>query len=128
MEDEPLFTGDKPLTIGQASKALVQFREAVIKAEMDKWEPHRSILRDGMIETFTTQHLSDLEDWFYKVPQFQRSGTNSLEKKFFLTRICEIIERIDGNITQGPRPDELFRLTPLPAARPPCQTPLPLVP
>ena len=60
MEDEPLFTGDKPLTIGQASKALVQFREAVIKAEMDKWEPHRSILRDGMIETFTTQHLSEL--------------------------------------------------------------------
>src|SRR5215471_15088433 len=64
----PPFAGDKPLTIGQASKALEQFRENVIKAEMDNWEPHRSILRDSMIETFISQHLSDPGEWFQKVP------------------------------------------------------------
>jgi REase_MTES_1575/Protein of unknown function (DUF3320) len=126
--DEALFAGDKRLTIGQGSKALEQFREVVIKPEMDNWEPHRSILRDSMIETLITQQLSDPEEWFQKVPQFQRSGTNPLEKRLFLTRICEIIERIEGSITQGPGPNEPFTLTPPNAARLPYQTPLPLRP
>ena len=128
VEEEVLFASDKPLTIGQASKTLEQFREMVIKAEMDNWEPHRSILRDSMIETFVMQHLSDPADWFQKVPQFQRSGTSPLEKQLFLTRICEIVERIDGSMTQGLGPNEPFTLTPLNAARPPYQTPLPLRP
>jgi len=48
-----------------------------------------------MIATFVTQHLNDPDDWFRKVPQFQRSGTNPVEKALFLTRICEIVDRID---------------------------------
>jgi very-short-patch-repair endonuclease len=128
VEEEPLFASDKPLTIGQASKALEQFRELVIKTEMDNWEPHRSILRDSMIETFVMQHISDPEEWFQKVPQFQRSGTNPLEKRLFLTRICEIVERIDGSMTQGPEANEPFALTPVNAAQMPYQTPLPLRP
>jgi hypothetical protein len=102
--------------------------ETVIKAEMDNWEPHRSILRDSMIETFVMQRLSDPEDWFRKVPQYQRSGTNPLEKRLFLTRICEIVDRLDGRVTQDSGPNEPFRLTPVIAAKPPYQTALPLRP
>jgi hypothetical protein len=81
-----------------------------------------------MIETFVMQHLSDPDDWFRKVPQYQRSGTNPLEKRLFLTRICEIVDRIDGGMTQYSGPNEPFTLTPLIAAKPPYQTALPLRP
>jgi hypothetical protein len=63
-----------------------------------------------MIETFVRQRMTDPEDWFRKVPQYQRSATNPVEKGLFLSRICEIIERIaDSNpftltspVTQSP--------------------------
>jgi len=89
---------DGPLTEEQAFEVLREFREIVIKQEMTGWEPHRSILRDGMIETFVRQRLTDPEDWFRKVPQYQRSATNPVEKRLFLSRICEITQRIaDSN-------------------------------
>jgi very-short-patch-repair endonuclease len=83
-----------PLTERQAYKALEKFREIVIKEQMADWEPHRSILREGLIETFVRQRLRDPADWFLKVPQFQRSGTNPIEKQHFLSQICEIVDRI----------------------------------
>lgn len=92
-EKAPL-ASDGPLTEEQAFEVLKEFREAVIKQEMTAWEPHRSILRDGMIETFVRQRMTDPEDWFRKVPQYQRSATNPVEKRLFLSRICEIIGRI----------------------------------
>jgi very-short-patch-repair endonuclease len=93
-----LLMGDSPLTEEQGFKALKEFRETVIRRQIVLWEPHRSILRDGMIETFVRQHLTDPEDWFRKVPQYQRSSTNPVEKSLFLSQICEIIERIaDSN-------------------------------
>jgi len=99
-EKAPL-ASDGPLTEEQAFEILKRFREDVIKQEMTAWEPHRSILRDGMIETFVRQRMTDPEDWFRKVPQYQRSATNPVEKRLFLSRICEIIERIvdSGSLT-----------------------------
>jgi hypothetical protein len=95
--EKPLYTGDGPLSPGQASLALKEFRDIVIRNEMPNWEPHRSILRDGMIEAFVSQRLSDPRDWFAKVAHLQRSETNPLEKKLFLERICEIVERIEAD-------------------------------
>jgi hypothetical protein len=95
VEKKPLYAGDGPLSPCQASTALEEFRETVIRNEMAIWEPHRSILRDDMIETFVTQRLSSPEDWFRKVPQVQRAETSPVEKNLFLVRICEIVERID---------------------------------
>jgi very-short-patch-repair endonuclease len=128
--EEPLFkTTGAPLTVSQAYKALEEFREFVIKAEIENWEAHRSILRDGMIETFVTQQLNDPDDWFRKVPQFQRSGTNPVEKTLFLTQICEIVDRIDDERALKRRaPAEPYTLTPPNAAKPPSQTTLPLRP
>ena len=122
-EDKPLYLGDGPLSASQASKALEEFREIVIRNEMANWEPHRSILRDGMIETFVMQRLSDPENWFAKVPQFQRSGTNPIEKNLFLARICEIVDCIDDD-----RTETKAAVTPPETARPPSQIPLPLRP
>lgn len=128
-EEKLLFAGDGPLTASQAFKALEEFREAVIKSEMANWEPHRSILRDSMIETFVMQLLSNPEDWFRKVPQFQRSGTNPIEKNLFLTRICNIVERIDDDSTETRSAQTTpFTLTRPNAASPLAQTPLPLRP
>jgi very-short-patch-repair endonuclease len=92
--EKALLESDGLLTEEQAFEVLKEFREAIIKQEMTAWEPHRSILRDGMIETFVRQRVTDPEDWFRKVLQYQRSATNPLEKRLFLSRICEIIERI----------------------------------
>jgi hypothetical protein len=93
-----LLTRDSQLTEEQAFEALKEFRDTVIRPQSAAWEPHRSILRDGMIETFVRQRVTDPEDWFRKVPQYQRSATNPVEKRLFLSQICEIVERIaDSN-------------------------------
>jgi len=77
--------GVSPLTEEQAFEVLRELRDTVIKEEMTAWEPHRSILRDSMIETFVRQRITDPEDWFRKVPQYQRSATNPVEKRLFLS-------------------------------------------
>lgn len=72
---------------------------------MQPWERHRSILRDGMIETMVAQRLFDPQDWFRKVPQFQRSGTNPAEKVRYLERICNIVSRFDASSSEPvPKP------------------------
>ncbi|MGA8760756.1 MAG: DUF3320 domain-containing protein, partial [Stellaceae bacterium] len=108
---------------------LEEFRESVIKPAIENWEPHRSILRDGMIETFVTQRLNEPGDWFNKVPQFQRSGINPLEKTLFLARICEIVERIGDQSAPSRHPrTEPYTLMPPIAANAPSQAALPLTP
>ena len=117
-EANPLYAGDGPLSAGQASHALEEFRETVIRNEMADWEPDRSILRDDMIETFVTQRLGDPEEWFRKVPQLQRAGTNPVEKNLFLARICEIVDRIvDIRASAMPAPATRVEPTPPVAAR-----------
>jgi very-short-patch-repair endonuclease len=115
------------LTKGQVIQALVSFRDDVIRKEIPDWEMHRSILRDAMIETFVTQHFTDVDEWFAKVPAFLRQATNPMEKNKYLERICEIVSRIDS--TADPRPVSdygVFKLT-SPEGRPkPSQRQLPL--
>jgi hypothetical protein len=97
-QSESPFNGAGPLTVLQVAQALRDFRRTVIAIEMDKWEEHRSILRDAMIETLIAQRITDPEDWFRKVPQFQRSATNAVEKSRYLDAICEIVARLDARV------------------------------
>jgi len=71
---------------------LRQFRDQVISREIKEWEPQRSILRDGMIETLIAQRMIDPADWFSKIPTFQRMGTSPIEKDRYLGRICEMLD------------------------------------
>jgi hypothetical protein len=74
---------------------------AVDRSEMADWEPHRSILRDAMIETFVRQRFVEPDEWFEKVPGYLRQGTNPIEKTRYLDQICDIVGRLnDGeNLT-----------------------------
>ena len=89
------------LTEPECFEALRQFRDQVIANEMADWEPHRSILRDAMIETFVRQRFVEPDEWFEKVPGYLRQGTNPIEKTRYLDRICDIVGRLnDGeNVT-----------------------------
>jgi hypothetical protein len=73
---------------------LRAFRDSTIAAEVPDWEAHRSILRDSMIETLIAQRITDPNDWYSRVPLFQRSGTNPTEKHRYWDRICEILEEM----------------------------------
>jgi hypothetical protein len=56
-----------------------------------------------MIETLIAQKVRDPNDWFLKIPQFQRAATNPIEKRQYLDRICEIIDGHESGA--GGRPD-----------------------
>lgn len=85
------------LTEAECFEALRQFRDQVVGSEMADWEPHRSILRDAMIETFVRQRFVEPDDWFDKVPGYLRQGTNPIEKTRYIDRICDIVARLtDG--------------------------------
>src|ERR1700686_110417 len=86
------------LTEAECFEALRQFRDQVVGNEMVDWEPHRSTLRDAMIETFVRQRFVEPDDWFEKVPGYLRQGTNPVEKTRYLDRICDIV----GKISDGP--------------------------
>lgn len=83
-----------PVKQGDNCAALLRnYRDTVIACEIAEWEPQRSLLRDGMIETLIAQRLRDPEDWFNKVPLFQRTGTNPIEKERYLGEVCELIDK-----------------------------------
>lgn len=83
-----------PLSPQAAIAVLESFRETEIKVSIADWVPQRSILRPVMIETFVSQRISDPEDWFSRIPQYLRTGTDPEEKRRFLDAICEIVDRI----------------------------------
>jgi hypothetical protein len=58
-----LLTREGPLTESELHQVLQEFRDTVVAVEMTPWERHRSILRDGMIETFIAQRVADPTDW-----------------------------------------------------------------
>jgi hypothetical protein len=91
-----------PLSEAEAFQALREFRDTVIARETENWEPHRSLLRESMMETLVIQRVRDPDDWFRKVPQFQRAGTNALEKQRYFDQVCEIIDRIADDDNPGP--------------------------
>lgn len=83
-------------------EALRRLRDQVIAIEMTDWEPHRSILREAMIETFVRQRFTDPGQWFEKVPGYLRQGTNPAEKGRYLDRICDIVAQLnDGIASEG---------------------------
>jgi very-short-patch-repair endonuclease len=93
--------GNAPNDRSQSETDLVSklqhFRETVIATELENWDRHRSILRDSMIETIVAQRLTDPADWFLKVPQFQRSGTNPIERQRFLEKICALVAESESS-------------------------------
>ncbi len=99
----PSFPADAsaPFSENDCFQALGDFRSHVIAVEMTDWEPHRSILRDAMIETFVRQKFCDPDEWFEKVPGYLRQGTNPVEKGRYLDRICDIVGRLDGSATKA---------------------------
>jgi very-short-patch-repair endonuclease len=92
----PIYMNIGRMTTNEGIQALREFRETVIAKEMTNWEPERSILREGMIETFVTMRLKDPDDWFRRVPLYQRQNTNPLEKSKYIEKVCEIVERIES--------------------------------
>jgi hypothetical protein len=104
---------EAPLNKAHGIQALVEFREGVIRTDMPNWEAHRSILRDAMIETFVSQHFTDPDDWFRKVPAFLRQSTNPIEKHKYLEQICEIVSRIEATMHSEASPTAVddFKLT-----------------
>ena len=66
-----------------------------------------------MIETFIRQKITTSDEWFTKAPQYQRAGTDPIEKQLYLDRICSIVGRIEtGDVltrSSGDRND--FKLT-----------------
>jgi very-short-patch-repair endonuclease len=110
-ERKPLLASTGPLNSEDLHTALREFRETVIAEEMKDWEPHRSILREGMIEAIVGTKLDDPEDWFRKIPSFQRQSTNPAERKHYLESICEIVARLDETPIAAKRPGPDFSLT-----------------
>lgn len=110
-----------PLKPDQLHAALREFREAVIAAEMQDWEPQRSILREAMIEAIVAQKLDDPEDWFRKIPPFLRQSTSPIERKIYLDTICEIAARLDTDPSPPKVKQPEFALTPSPIPQPPKQ-------
>lgn len=102
-----LLNGDGPLTPGQARLALEALRDTVIAPADAGWEPHRSILRDAMIETFVSQGIVDPEDWFNRIPHYLRASTNPSERRLYLETICDVIARIglSGSTATKPVPE-----------------------
>ena len=85
-----VFIDDSPLTPAEVADALREFRNTVIAKNVENWQPHRSILREAMIETLIAQRITDPDDWFDRIPQFQRTATDPVEKKRYFERICDM--------------------------------------
>jgi very-short-patch-repair endonuclease/DNA polymerase III delta prime subunit len=88
-----LLQGSSKLTRAQAQQALVELR-GVIEAEMPNAEPHRCILRDKMIDHFLNVGFTDPQDWFDQVPAHLREGCDPTQKRQYLDRICDVIDRV----------------------------------
>lgn len=82
------------LSPAEARTALAAFRDRVIAPSIDGWEPERSLLRAGLIETFVEQRILEDADWYARVPQYLRRNTNGAERKRYFEEVCEIVGRI----------------------------------
>ena len=115
-----------PLSEAQCFEALGRFRDEVIAIEAIDWEPHRSILREAMIETFVRQRFADAEEWFDKVPGYLRQGTNPAEKSKYLERICDVVGRMPCSAATSGAQKEGFFLDISGDASKPAQIKLPM--
>ena len=89
-----LLNGSEKLTKAEVRQALEEFRRSVIDVEMPDAEPHRSILRDAMIEHFIGAKIDDPSKWFDRIPLYVRQGCDPAQKNAYLERICEIVDRM----------------------------------
>jgi hypothetical protein len=89
-----MLTDTGSLTPAELAEALRELRDTVIAQEIENWQPHCSILREAMIETLIARRVTDPDDWFHGVPQFQRTATNPIEKKRYFERIYNIVARM----------------------------------
>jgi hypothetical protein len=100
-ETPRVFIDDSALTPAEVADALREFRDTVIAKNVENWQPHRSILREAMIETLIAQRIADPDDWFDRIPQFQRTATDPVEKKRYFEHICDIVARMERNCSTG---------------------------
>lgn len=91
---EHLMDGNDPLTAEELRGVLRCFRETIIAVNREVWKPERSVLRESMIETLVAQRLDDTSDWFNKVPNYLRVGTDPNEKRAYIDRICDLVARL----------------------------------
>jgi very-short-patch-repair endonuclease len=65
-----LLSEDRPLSKDEARLALEAFRKNVIEVELPEAVPHRSILRESMIECFLGARFDDPDDWLSRIPMY----------------------------------------------------------
>jgi very-short-patch-repair endonuclease len=119
VEKPSALAGNGKLNAAELHATLREFRETVIAVQTPDWELQRSILREGMIEAIVSTRLDDPDDWYRKIPPFQRQSTNPAERKHYLDAICEIVSRLDTEARPPkPQPKPEFSLTapPTPSA------------
>lgn len=97
-----LLDGDLPLTAEELRAALRCFRETIIALNREAWKPERSVLRESMIETLVAQRLDDPADWFNKVPNYLRVGTDPNEKRAYIDQICDLVARLKTEEDSSP--------------------------
>ncbi len=103
-ETTALLDGTAPLDAASLTKALRGFRDTVIAVNTETWRPERSILRESMIETLVAQRLDDPDQWFTKVPNYLRVGTDPGEKRLYLDQVCDLVARLRDGAGSPPPP------------------------
>jgi hypothetical protein len=93
-DGKELLKGTGKLTYAEAVAALEAYRDTVIAPASENWEPERSLLRPAMIETFVQQRITDPNQWYARVPQFLRQGTNGAERIVTWKNVCARLERL----------------------------------
>jgi very-short-patch-repair endonuclease len=83
------------ITLEQARAELEEFRRTRIEAEFPGAEPQRSILRKQMIDVMLARRFDDPDDFFAKIPDILRRGTDA-RQKIYLEDICTIIGRMEA--------------------------------
>lgn len=82
------------LTSAEARQALIELR-GEIEAATPQAEAHRGILRNTMIDHFLKGGQSDdpQQRWF-RLPSHLRVGTDPVQKREYLERICDVLDRM----------------------------------
>lgn len=83
------------ITLEQARAELEEFRRTRIEVDYPGAEPQRCILRKQMIDVMLARRFDDPDDFFAKIPDVLRRGTDPRQKDY-LEEICAIIGRMEG--------------------------------
>ena len=78
------------LTEDGAFAALAAFRDTIIRPAATDWQPNRSILRDGMIETFIRQRVSTSDEWLRRSLNISERALNQRKSSFTLTEYAPL--------------------------------------